>query len=510
MNKKDVIVIGAGPGGLTSAMILAHRGFKVTVFEKAETVGGRNAAIRLGDYTFETGPTFLMMNFILGEMFEEAGRNAEDYLQFTALDPLYRLRFDETDVYMSADRKRLQEELATKFSADAASLERFFGREQARFENLFPCLQKDYANLASFLDVKLLRAIPHISFGRTMIDNLRKYFSNERMQLSFTFQSKYIGMSPWRCPSLFMLIPYVEHTFGIYHVLGGLNQISLAMAKVVREEGGEIHTGTPVRRLILDGRTVKGVELEGGDKVYADDVIINADFAYAMTNLVEPGSVRKYSAANLARKSYSCSTFMLYLGVDKHYDLPHHNIVFAKDYRSNVDDIFDRSILSEDVSFYVQNASVTDPSLAPAGKSTLYILVPVPNNKSHVDWDTEGAPFRDRVLDQVMARMSMTDLREHIEVEKIITPANWERDYNIYRGAIFSFAHNWSQLLYFRPRNRYEELNHCYLVGGGTHPGTGLPIIYEGARISSNLLCKQYGISYRPPSTLSAKHPVET
>jgi phytoene desaturase len=305
-----------------------------------------------------------------------------------------------------------------------------------------------------------------------------------------------------------MLIPYVEHAFGIYHVLGGLNQISVAMGKVVREEGGEIHTGTPVRRLVLDGRTVKGVELEGGDNVYADDVIINADFAYAMSHFVAPGVLRKYSAENLEKKRYSCSTFMLYLGVDKVYDLPHHNIIFAKDYRSNVDDIFDRMVLSDDLSFYIQNASVTDRSLAPEGKSTLYILVPIPNNKGRIDWDKEEKEFRDRVLDQVGERTSMKDLRDHIKVERIITPANWERDYNIYMGAIFSLAHNWSQLLYFRPRNRYEELEHCYLVGGGTHPGTGLPIIFEGARISANLLCKHYNVSYRSSSALSGKRPI--
>jgi phytoene desaturase len=196
---------------------------------------------------------------------------------------------------------------------------------------------------------------------------------------------------------------------------------------------------------------------------------------------------------------------MIYLGVKKRYALDHHTIVFAKDYRTNVRNIFVDKILSDDVSFYVQNASVTDPTLAPDGKSTIYILVPIGNRLGPTAWAKEKEPFKHKVLDLVTQRTPMKDLRDQIEVERVITPLDWEQKGLIYLGATFNLSHTFSQLLYLRPRNRFEELRNCYLVGGGTHPGSGLPTIYESARISSNLICDEHGVRHARPSALSAK-----
>jgi phytoene desaturase len=197
---------------------------------------------------------------------------------------------------------------------------------------------------------------------------------------------------------------------------------------------------------------------------------------------------------------------MLYLGVNRRYDsLPHHNILFATDYRRNITEVADGTALSADPSIYVQNASVTDPTLAPEGKSALYILVPVPNTRSGIRWDVEGDAFRDRVLDLVERRGGFEGLREHIEFEKRVTPADWEHQYRVFRGATFNLAHNFRQLLSLRPRNRFEEFKNCWLVGGGTHPGSGLPTIYESARISSNNFCRAYGLPYSVPSSLEFK-----
>jgi phytoene desaturase len=243
---------------------------------------------------------------------------------------------------------------------------------------------------------------------------------------------------------------------------------------------------------------VKGIKLANGDTVLGDEVIVNADFAYAMNHLVEPDQLRKYAPEKLDKLEYSCSTFMLYLGLDTVYaDLPHHTIVFAKDYTTNVGNIFSRKTLSEDFSFYVQNASITDASLAPPGKSALYVLVPMPNNDSGIDWDSHCQMVREQVLDTLGARLGLNDIRSHIECEKIITPQTWQTEEHVHKGATFSLAHKYSQMLYWRPHNRFEELDNCYLVGGGTHPGSGLPTIYESARISANLLCKKHQIVFK-------------
>jgi phytoene desaturase len=278
------------------------------------------------------------------------------------------------------------------------------------------------------------------------------------------------------------------------------------MAKVVEEEGGQIVKKTKVKRILTKGRLVQGVQLESGEKISCDDVFINADFAYAATHLFEPGLLKKYTEPNLQKKQYSCSTFMLYLGVNKRFDhLHHHNILFASDYRKNVDEIAEKKVLSQDPSVYVQNASVSDPTLAPPGKSAIYILVPVPNNKSKINWAGIKDDFKAKILDIVKNKGGFEGLKKHIEVEKVITPDDWEQEHNVYLGATFNLAHTFKQLLYFRPRNKFEELEHCYLVGGGTHPGSGLPTIYESARISSNLLSQSYGVNFTWPSALRKK-----
>lgn len=294
------------------------------------------------------------------------------------------------------------------------------------------------------------------------------------------------------------MLPYLEHDYGIYHVVGGLNRIAAAMAQVIKEADGEIHTSTAVQSLLIDEqKKVYGVKLQNGAEVFADEVIINADFAYAMSNLVPENQLKKYAADKLEKLEYSCSTFMLYLGLDKLYPLPHHTIVFAKDYHTNIRNIFSNKILTEDFSFYVQNASVTDASLAPVGKSALYVLVPMPNNDSDIDWQVQWQIVREQVLDALGIRLGLTDIREHIECEKCITPETWETEENVYKGATFSLSHKFSQMLYWRPHNRFEELDNCYLVGGGTHPGSGLPTIYESARISANLISKKYRVSFQ-------------
>ena len=502
MRGKKVIIVGAGPGGLSAAMLLAHQGFDVIVFEKGKEVGGRNGPVRIGPYTFDTGPTFLMMKFILDEVFHLTGRNIADYLDCRLLDPMYRLQFDDQEVLCSSDHETMQAEINHKFPGDNnKQMERFLSSEQRRFEKLMPALRRDYASWSSLFSRELWTALPYFGVNKSLFDILGGYFKPEKLKLSFTFQAKYLGMSPWECPGGFAIIPYIEHSFGIWHVMGGLFKICDAMARVTMEEGGKIHTETPVASLHLQGKKVKGVVLEDGRVVPADYVIINADFAYAMQNLVEKGTLRRYTQERLAGMKYSCSIFMLYLGLDKIYDLKHHNIYFANKYRENVEDIFDRYTLSEDFSIYVQNASVTDPNLAPPGHSAVYVLVPVPNNHSNINWEDEKTRLRQVVLDNLSKRVGMEDLEEHIVAERIISPLEWEQHYNVYLGATFNLAHSINQMLYFRPHNKFEELDGLYLVGGGTHPGSGLPTIYQSALISTALIMQTCGLEVKSPLT---------
>ncbi len=223
-------------------------------------------------------------------------------------------------------------------------------------------------------------------------------------------------------------------------------------------------------------------------------LVLNADFARAMSRMVPDRLRRRWTDRKIARKKFSCSTFMMYLGVEGRDDLPHHNIHISADYARNLDEIENRHVLSEDPSFYVQNACVTDPALAPPGMSTLYVLAPVTHQHPNVDWARERGRFRTLMLRQI-AKAGFADVERRIRFERIVTPADWDARHEIHRGATFNLAHSLDQMLHLRPRNRFEDLEGLYLVGGGTHPGSGLPVIFESARISTRLLLSDLGVA---------------
>ena len=317
--KKHIIIIGAGPGGLCAGMLLSCRGFNVTLFDKNSEVGGRNRPIRLGDFVFDTGPTFLLMKHVLDDMFTLCGRRSEDYMDFIRLDPMYRLLFSDRAVNVYSDRKKMRASLEAAFPEDgSAGYDNYLKQEGSRFAKLYPCMTRDFSSLKSFLSLDVLRAAPRLALNHSVFSNLGKYFKEEKMRLVFSFQSKYLGMSPWDCPALFTMLSYLEHEYGIYHVEGGLNKIAAAMAKVITEQGGVIHTDTTVTSLVIENKIVTGVRLEDGRVINADEVVINADFGHAMTHLLKPDELKQYSPEKVQKLDYSCSTFMLYLGLGKH------------------------------------------------------------------------------------------------------------------------------------------------------------------------------------------------
>ncbi|MBU9714742.1 phytoene desaturase family protein [Evansella tamaricis] len=491
MTKDKVVIIGSGPGGLAAAMLLSAKGFNVRVLEKQSYIGGRTSSFSSGEYTFDLGPTFFSMPYILEEIFEESDRKLANYMTLKKLDPMYTLSFDEFSLQATSDQRKMREHIENHFPGYGQKYDLFMKETRAKMNMLLPILQSKYDSLFDYLRRKSIKALPSLEFGKSLYDVLSRYFDDDRLKLSFTFQSKYLGMSPWECPGAFSILSFMEHEYGVYHPIGGVNQITKALAKVVEEHGGQIHKNNGVRKLVLNGNKVIGVELEDGEIIEADHVVMNADFAYGMTTLLDDTKRKKYKNAELIKKDYSCSTFMIYAGVKKTVNLDHHTIYFSKDYKKNVEQITKTFELSEDPSIYIQNGSVTDPTLAPVGKSALYILAPVPNNLSGVDWEREKSSFRDLIWDQ-LERRSGISLRSHLEEETILTPLDWERQKFVFQGATFNLSHRLGQMMYFRPHNRMKDIAGLWLVGGGTHPGSGLPTIFESARITTNLLVSSY------------------
>lgn len=484
---KKIIVIGAGPGGLATALMLVSKGYDVTIYEKQDAPGGRSRRLSLGDYHFDLGPTFLMYLDVLKDIFRRSGEDIEHHLDLKRLDPLYRLSFEDHDFVMRADP------LMNKDIFDAyapGSGKRYMGwldEQERKFNAIRPILEKPFPSLLSGLRADVIKALPYLHPLQSVYSNLKKHVKDETIIHALSFQAKYLGMASYQAPSIFTILPYLEHGKGLYHVIGGIHQIHQKMAELFTSKGGKLHLSTPVKEILIRNKTAHAVMLEDGIVDAADAVVLNADFAHAITHLVDSKHLKKYARPKMEKKKFSVSTFMIYLGLDTLFDFEHHAILFSKDYPAYLTSLMDNA-LSEDFSYYMHNPSKLDPTLAPEGHSSLYILAPVPNLKLKVDWDAYGKSLRDKIISDIENRFGI-DLSSHIRVEKTYTPKDWLEKDHIHLGAVFNLSHGYDQMLFNRPHNRFEEIRNLYLVGGGTHPGSGLPTIYQSACIAMDLIC---------------------
>ncbi|MGA7158816.1 MAG: phytoene desaturase family protein [Acidobacteriaceae bacterium] len=499
---KRVVIVGAGPGGLATAMLLAGSGVDVTVVEKSARVGGRTATLEQDGFKFDIGPTFFLYPQVLRAIFADAGYDLDREVPMKRLDPQYRLVFgDGGQLDATPNVERMEQQIAAISPGDAVEFKNFLERNRRKLESFMPVLETPYERWRDLLRPEMLKLLPLMKPWLSLDGDLRTHFKDERIRLGFSFQSKYLGMSPFRCPSLFSILSFLEYEHGVFHPTGGCGAVTQAMARIAKEMGVEVLTEEPVEEILIDreegGRgKARGVRT-AKRRLLADAVVVNADFAEAMRRLVPNKYRRKWSDKKIASKAYSCSTFMMYLGIEGRYDhVAHHTIYLAENYRQNLRDIEELHALSENPSFYVQNASVTDATLAPKGQSTLYVLLPVTHESAKVDWARERERFRALAIRQ-MERIGIYDVERRIRTERIMTPEGWRDDFGLLKGATFSMKHSLNQMLHLRPHNRFEDVNGIYLTGGGTHPGSGLPVIFQSARISAKLLLEDLDIEPR-------------
>jgi phytoene desaturase len=490
-------VVGAGPGGLAAAMLLAAKGIHVEIFERQDVVGGRTRRLEDGPYGFDCGPTFFMMPYVLEEIFSATGASLADRVELERLDPMYRLVLGRPDggdhvLDATADIPEMARRIAAISPPDGPAFERFIVDNRRKLELMTPILRRAIRSPLDLISMDALKAAPVIRPGESLWKHLGRYFQHPQIRLAMSFQSKYLGMSPFECPSLFSILPFIEYEYGIWHPIGGCNALVRAMARRVEELGGVIHCGTPVERVLFEGSRATGLAA-GGESHRFDHVVMNADAAWALKNLVPEERRRGWNDAKIDSRRYSCSTFMLYLGIEGEIDLPHHTIRTSSDYERNLQDIAVDGRLSEKPSFYVCNPSRIDPTLAPPGHSSLYVLVPTPNTTADIDWDVEAPRLREQTLDLVSELAGDPGLRERIRSVRTVTPATW-RSEGIHVGATFNMAHSLPQMLHKRPPHRLPGTDGLWLVGGGTHPGSGLPVIFLSSQITAKLLCEEEGL----------------
>ena len=513
----SVAVIGAGPGGLASAMLLAASGVRVTVYEAGPSVGGRTSRVTLrsgaGEFGVDRGPTFFLMPYVLEEIFAATGRRLSDYADLRRLDPMYRLLVGRPGqgpltIDATQDVSEMSRRLAAIEPADGAAFARFIADNRTKLRLMEPILRSSIRSPLDLLSAGTMKMLPHLNPHLTVAQLLKKYFKNPYVRLAVSFQSKYLGMSPMDCPSLFTILPFIEYEYGVWHPIGGCAGLMEAMAAACREMGVEIRCSSRVSGLEFDADRVTGVRLEGREEVHEhDQVLVNADATWALKAWV-PAHLRPSadSDTRIDARRYSCSTYMLYLGIQGEVDLPHHTIFVSSKYEENLADITSNGTLSEDPSVYACNATPIDPTLAPAGHSSLYVLMPTPNTRASgekIDWDpstAEGRRIRQSVLEQLENRLGISNIERRIRAEHVTTPADWRAGADgigpINHGATFNMAHNLGQMLHKRVQHEYPSVKGLYFCGGGTHPGSGLPVIFLSSQIVARIMCGKLGVAY--------------
>jgi phytoene desaturase len=481
-----VAIIGAGPGGLAAALLLAAQGLPVTLFEKADAVGGRTRTVEApGGYKFDLGPTFFLYPQILADIFASCGERLEDWVELRRLDPQYHLIFEGGgEIRATPDVERLEAEIARIAPGDAPNVRRFLADNRAKLNAFKPILQQPFHRPRDLASPAMRAALPLLRPHATVDRELRRYFADPRVRLAFSFQTKYLGMSPFQCPSLFTILSFLEYEHGVFHPVGGCGAVTEAMGRLAAQMGVDIRLGRETDRIVYrDGRAV-AVEA-GGERHPVSAVVVNGDFGHVVRRLIPEVHRPRWRDPKVARARLSCSTFMMYLGIEGGVGpLAHHTILLARDYERNLREIAGGT-LPEEPSLYVQHGGATDGGLAPPGHTTLYILVPVPNLRAGLDWAVLTPRYRALALERLKL-LGVTDIEKRIRYERIVTPTEWRDEFAVYEGATFNLSHDLRQMLYFRPHNRFG--GGVYLVGGGTHPGSGLPVIFEGARITARLL----------------------
>ena len=489
---EKAIIIGSGFGGLGTAVRLAARGYQVEIFEKRDKPGGRGYTYKLDGFTFDGGPTVITAPFMFDDLFELAGRKREDYVEFMPLDPFYRIfdhngrSFDYND-----NPEFIYDQIERWNPPDVQGYQQFMDSTQAIFEKGFVQLaDKPFLQVGDMLKVApdLVRLQSH----RSVYGYTSQYIENEFLRRCFSFHPLLIGGNPFDSSSIYAMIHYLEREWGIHYVRGGTGALVDALVQLIEELGGRFHFNTEVEEILVDGKRVNGVRLADGTVHHADHVISNADVAWTNMNMI-PSKARGLRNSNFRFNKmtrYSMSLFVIYFGTKKRYNngkLAHHNIILGERYKGLLKDIFKDKLLTDDFSLYLHMPTLTDPSLAPEGHESFYVLSPVPHLGADIDWKTAAKPYRDLIM-QFLEDNYLPDLQENIVVEHSIDPRHFQNTLNSHLGSAFSVEPTLTQSAWFRPHNRSEDFDNLYLVGAGTHPGAGLPGVLSSSKIAEKLI----------------------
>jgi phytoene desaturase len=494
MNKsRTAVIIGAGIGGITTAVFLGKSGYNVSVYEKNSSPGGRCGQMIREGHRFDLGATMLMMPGIYHEVFGSLGIGLEEGSDIIALNDLYTIFFDDCSrLVFTADREKMKLPLEKIESGSFKRSEEYVAKGYRIFRlGIDKLIGRNFYHLFQMINLKNIPLLFRIKAFINHYKYTRRFFTHPHLLMAYTFQNIYVGQSPFDAPALFSMVPAAELTEGSFFPSGGgMYRIVEKMLEAAEEKGVRFHYGNPVKQIIVSGKKADGIILQDDTEIKADLIVANADLPYVYRNLLPD----KRKSAQLDKLKYSCSAFCFHWGLDKVYpQLDHHSVFLSDEFREGLERIVKDKSLGDNPCFYVHAPARTDPTAAPLNHDTVSVSVAVghidKNRKQ--DWDMIRDKARKAVIGR-LKRQGLEDFESHIKFEICYSPESWENACNISRGSVFgSLGHNIFQMGYFRPHNRHDKYKNLYFVGGSTHPGNGIPNVLLSAKLVSERILKE-------------------
>jgi phytoene desaturase len=491
--KSTVLIVGAGIGGIATAARLAKKGFQVTVVEKCEKSGGRCGQMTIEGHRFDTGSTLFMMPELYAETYADLGENMNDQLDIRRINPTYHLTFqDNSQLQLNSDLHEMMAQVETIEPGSFERLLHYLAEGRSHYELSLPnVIRRDFRSLGEFINPRMIPIFFRLKAMTQHAKYASRFFESPRLQMAFTFQDMYMGLSPYESPATYSFMQSTELSDGLFFPIGGMYRITETLTAIAEKLGVRFLYNSPVEKILVEVDRATGAVLSDGQRIIADIVVANADLGYVYRDLLPDDG----EANRIDRMEYGCSALVFYWGLDKQYpQLGPHNLFFSGDYRKGFEDIFKGNQMPDEPNFYIHAPTRMDPSAAPTGRDTLYVAIPVGhiNARNPQDWPTLQGQGRTFILNR-LAQLGMIDLASHIKAEAVFGPREWQHRYNLTRGSAHGLSHKLTQMAYFRPHNRHKRYHNLYFVGASTHPGTGVPTVLVSARLTAQRILDDTG-----------------
>lgn len=492
---KSAVIIGAGIGGITTAIYLAKKGYDVSIYEKNDTCGGRCGQLIHEGHRFDLGATMLLMPGVYRDVFESLGLNFDQLLEIKPLEDLYKLYFDDgEEIIFSTDKEKMKEQLEAIEKGSFRKSEKYV----ADGYNFYQIAQKkligrNFYNFFEFATLKNVAMLIKLKTYLTHQKYIQRFFKNPHLQMAYTFQNIYVGQSPFDAPAFFSMIPAIELIEGSYFPKGGIYSVVDKLRSEATNSGVKFYFDKEVSVIRVNRTKAESIILGDGETIPADLIVANADLPYVYRELLPD----KKKSERLEKKKYSCSAMVFHWGLDKQYpQLAHHNVFLNDGFRSGLKVIFRDKSADASPSFYVHAPSRTDPDAAPVNHDTISVIVGIGHldQSGKQDWNNFKMISREAVISR-LKKAGLSDIEDHIIHERCYTPKTWESAYHVSKGSVFgSLSHSLFQMGYFRPHNRHNIYKNLYFVGGSTHPGNGIPLVLLSAKLTAERIIKEENI----------------